>query len=238
MLVGHVVAHVHDDLRTELGAQRGHGVALARVEHRDLHDVLAVQHVRAEPGADLERLVLGEPGHVVLGEPCVHDDGRGLRLDPHAVPATRDGGHLGAERHEQVRHGVVELHHVAVEPERGDAGTFRTVAADQERADGWLCERVQVAQRPTGHERGVHPRRGGQRHEPDEGGRRAGQCPGRRRIVDERCEGPVEVERDQQGSTSGVDSELAEPCDHRTDLGPGAHAGSSLSHGCSGRGRQ
>ena len=59
VLVGHVVARVDDDACAQLVAQRAQRLALARVQHRDLHDVLAVQHARTELLPQREGLRLG-----------------------------------------------------------------------------------------------------------------------------------------------------------------------------------
>ena len=193
ILVGDVVAGEHHGGRMHALAQRGDSRVLALVAERVLDDVVArpATPVRGFSADDRLDGVVCRGGRRGIRSPRVHAEPERLRLDPDAVEAARHRFRVPLQLIAQSDVG------------RGVLGFDRALPRDpilcavrarekHRRVVGVLGDDPQIGERPSRHERDCRIARRQQRVD-----RRArhGEHAGGHRVVHERREGAVEVER-------------------------------------------
>ncbi|OLT48053.1 hypothetical protein BJF88_03495 [Cellulosimicrobium sp. CUA-896] len=190
-------------------AQPVHRLALGRLEHRDLDHVLAVHGVQPQVLRDRVRRRLRGDRVVGRGETRVEHGGAGLVLHPRALAAGDGGGEPRAQLGEPALLVAGELDRHRVDPVGLDVPGLRPVAADEVRRGRRLAAAREVLEVAPG-DQGEPRRRALERpREPVDRGAGGRRHPRGRRVVDERGQRPVEVERDERRTGRAANARTA-----------------------------
>ena len=171
ILVGHIVSREEHGIDAEPLTKDAQTVALRRVAHGELDDVLAVAHREAgvERGCALTRGALERGRGILLDDPRVHGEPRGLVLDPRTVDR-------GDERGERSTEGVDSLAIGGIHRGLGRTGAephLEPVGAHERRVGRQLADVGETLERSPGDEGDDRLR---QRSEGLERVRRLGKC--------------------------------------------------------------